>query len=199
MESVGMKKEWLETVLEVSSSSHDAHAADAYALFELQGDVLTSEIQTMSKPNRLDGVVIGTLFGLTDVGEPLVDFPANPAGEHLPARSAVTLGKGEIGREVALLFEGGDPRRPIVMGLIQHPEKMPSTSADSLRSETQNSMDAEVDGERLVFTAKKEIVLRCGKASITLTRAGKVLIRGAYLLSRSSGVNRIKGGSVQIN
>ena len=41
--------------------------------------------------------------------------------------------------------------------------------------------------------------LRCGKASITLTRAGKVLIRGAYLLSRSSGVNRIKGGSVQIN
>ena len=30
-------------------------------------------------------------------------------------------------------------------------------------------------------------------------RAGKVLIRGAYLLSRSSGVNRIKGGSVQIN
>ena len=32
-----------------------------------------------------------------------------------------------------------------------------------------------------------------------LTRAGKVLIQGAYLLSRSTGVNRIKGGSVQIN
>jgi hypothetical protein len=111
----------------------------------------------------------------------------------------MTLGKGEIGREVALLFEGGDPHRPIVMGLIQHPERMPSTSADSIHSETPNSMDAEVDGERLVFTAKKEIVLRCGKASITLTRAGKVLIRGAYLLSRSSGVNRIKGGSIQLN
>ncbi|MEW5071937.1 hypothetical protein AB1P14_09365, partial [Pseudomonas aeruginosa] len=38
-----------------------------------------------------------------------------------------------------------------------------------------------------------------GKASITLTRAGKVIIRGAYLSSRSTGVNRIKGGSVQIN
>ena len=97
------------------------------------------------------------------------------------------------------MFEGGDPHRPIVMGLIQHLARVQPTSSERIRSETQNLIDAEVDGERLVFTAKKEIVLRCGKASITLTRAGKVLIRGAYVLSRSSGVNRIKGGSVQIN
>jgi hypothetical protein len=97
------------------------------------------------------------------------------------------------------LPEGGDPHWPIIMGLIQHPKRMPSTSPERISSETQKPIDAEVDGERLVFTAKKEIVLRCGKASITLTHAGKVLIRGAYLLSRSSGVNRIKGGSVQIN
>lgn len=194
-----MKKEWLETVLEVSPSSHDAHAVDADALFALQGGVLTSQIQTTSEPPRLDGVVIGTFIGLNDAGEPLVDFPANTAGEHILARSAVTLSKGAIGREVALLFEGGDPRRPIVMGFIQHPERISPTSPESIRSETPNLMGAEVDGERLVFTAKKEIVLRCGKASITLTRAGKVLIRGAYLLSRSSGVNRIKGGSIQLN
>jgi hypothetical protein len=43
------------------------------------------------------------------------------------------------------------------------------------------------------------MVLRCGKASITLTRAGKVLIQGSYVLSRSTGVNRVKGGAVQIN
>jgi hypothetical protein len=194
-----MKKAWLETGLEVPSSSHDRHAVDADAFFELQGGVLTSEIQTTSQPSRLDGVVIGTLCGLTDMGKPLVDFPANPAGEYLPARSAVTFGKGEIGREVALLFEGGDPRRPIIMGLIQYPERVQPTSSERIRSEAQNPLDAEVDREQLVLTAKKEIVLRCGKASITLTRAGKVLIRGAYLLSRSSGVNRIKGGSVQIN
>ena len=56
-----------------------------------------------------------------------------------------------------------------------------------------------VDGERLVFTAEREIVLRCGNASITLTRAGKVLITGEYVLTRARGVNRIRGGSVQIN
>jgi hypothetical protein len=60
-------------------------------------------------------------------------------------------------------------------------------------------VEASVDGERLEFTASREMVFRCGEASITLTRAGKVLIQGCYLLSRSSGVNRIKGGSVQIN
>ena len=47
--------------------------------------------------------------------------------------------------------------------------------------------------------AKKQLVLRCGQASITLTEAGKVLIQGSYVSSRSSGINRVKGGSVQIN
>jgi hypothetical protein len=61
------------------------------------------------------------------------------------------------------------------------------------------SWKIEVEGKRVVLSAADEIVLRCGKSSITLTRAGKVVIRGAYLLSRASGVNRIKGASVQIN
>ena len=35
--------------------------------------------------------------------------------------------------------------------------------------------------ERLTFTAAREIVLQCGRASLVLTRAGKVLVRGAYV------------------
>jgi hypothetical protein len=38
-------------------------------------------------------------------------------------------------------------------------------------------------------------VLRGKKASITLTRASKILIRCAYVLTRTSGVNRMQGGS----
>jgi len=59
--------------------------------------------------------------------------------------------------------------------------------------------EAKVDGKKVTLTGEDEVTLKCGKASITLTKAGKVLIKGEYVLSRSSGVNRIKGGAVQIN
>jgi hypothetical protein len=106
----------------------------------------------------------------------------------------VPLDKSQIGCEVVLLFAGPCATEPIVVGCILPPvvpTQTPTGEAPSL--------DVELNGKRLELTAEDEIVLRCGNASITLTRAGKVLIRGAYLLSRSSGVNRIKGGSVQIN
>lgn len=38
-----------------------------------------------------------------------------------------------------------------------------------------------------------------GNAGIPLPRAGKIRIRGTCVLGRSSGVNRIQGGSVEIN
>jgi hypothetical protein len=53
--------------------------------------------------------------------------------------------------------------------------------------------------EVLEFTAEREIVFRCGKASITLTCEGKVIVRGTHIVSRSSGVNRIKGAYVELN
>jgi len=145
--------------------------------------------------SRLLGVRIGVLAGVAPSGGLMIDYTGNSAGEPLPARSTVRAGSNDIGREVVLMFAGGDPRRPIVMGFLQ---AVP-VNGEAAAPQTVSVPAAEVDGERIVFTAEKEIVLRCGRASITLTRAGKVLIRGAYLLSRSSGVNRIKGGSIQIN
>jgi hypothetical protein len=113
--------------------------------------------------------------------------------------SVVALDKSAIGRAVVLQFVGGDPGKPVILGVLQGPLDAVRAPEQAQGEVPGKKVDVELDGERLVFTAEKEIVLRCGQASITLTRAGKVLIRGAYLLSRSSGVNRIKGGSVQIN
>jgi hypothetical protein len=137
---------------------------------------------------RLPSVLVGRIVSIRESGEPLVDFPGNTSRELVPSRSLVRIGNDDAGREVALSFDGGDPSRPIVVGFLQ------TIPASPVPSRT-----VKVDDEVLILNAKKEVVLQCGKASITLTSAGKVLIRGAYLLSRSSGVNRIKGGSVQIN
>lgn len=142
--------------------------------------------------SRWNGVVLGTLAAYDLAGNPLVDYPGNATGGSLVARSTVPLRQAAPDQQVALMFVEGDPRQPLVIGLLEPP-------AERTDSASRRLLSAEVDGERLVFTAEREIVFRCGEASITLTQAGKVLIRGAYLLSRSSGVNRIKGGSVQIN
>jgi len=137
---------------------------------------------------RLPSALVGRIVAISQSGVPLVDFPGNTSGELLCARSLVPITATEAGCEVALIFEDGDAAKPIVVGLLQKPGSTP-VSTRTVR----------LDEESLVLSAKKDVVIQCGKASITLTSAGKVLIRGAYLLSRSSGVNRIKGGSVQIN
>jgi hypothetical protein len=111
------------------------------------------------------------------------------AGRFQRARVAVNLGPQHVGQSVVLAFERGDPELPIVVGVLR--------SALSMRLPDAFQVDA--DGERLVVTARDELVLRCGKASITLTRAGKVMVQGTCVSSRSSGVNRIKGASVDIN
>jgi len=161
--------------------------------------VHSSEIDQEKLTHPVDGVLIGKFAGLNDTGAALVDFPNNPAEHVLPALTTTPLSEDAIGRDVALMFEQGDLFKPIVIGLIQSPEKALHEVVSASPIKKREPAHAEVDGERVTFTAEKEIVLRCGKASITLTKAGKILIRGTYLLSRSSGVNRIKGGSIQLN
>ncbi|MCC5810515.1 MAG: hypothetical protein JJU06_09100 [Ectothiorhodospiraceae bacterium] len=139
---------------------------------------------------RIDGVVVGLLVGLDGDGYPLVAFPGSTGESATRGRSLVELSHDDIGRELALMFQDGDPAHPMVMGRMHRPDG---------QAPVPRGLVADADGERLELRADREIVLRCGRASITLTRSGKILLRGAYLLSRSSGVNRIKGGSVQIN
>jgi Domain of unknown function (DUF6484) len=133
-------------------------------------------------------VVIGVLIGFQDDRTPLVEFEENETGRAVIARSTVRLTFGDTGSEVALAFDRGDFTKPIILGClmreaVDEPKTPPTVQA----------------GDQLVFAAKKEIVLDCGNASITLTRAGKIIIRGDYVVSHSTGVNRIRGGSVQIN
>jgi hypothetical protein len=140
----------------------------------------------------LPDVVVGEIVAITDDGcTPLVLFPGQPGTAALRARTVLDLHGAHIGQKAVLSFENGDAGLPIVMGVLRRPGDRP------LDAPGQVQVDA--DGERMIVNAKQELVLQCGKASITLTRAGKVLIQGSYVSSRSTGVNRLKGGSVQLN
>jgi hypothetical protein len=61
------------------------------------------------------------------------------------------------------------------------------------------SFYVQVDGRRMSIEACDELELRCGEASITLRRNGKVVVRGTYIETCSRGTNRIKGSTVKLN
>jgi len=183
-----------ETILELDGPENlDQSLGAEELLSEVEANYLAAE--PASAPGQLPGVMIGSLRGFAESGVPLVDFSGNRAASSIEAKTTVELLEKQIGSEVVLMFEGGDPQKPIILG-VMHP---PAAPVDSSGASQAKPVEVKLDGQQLVLSADQEIVLRCGQASITLTRAGKVLIRGAYLLSRSSGANRIKGGSVQIN
>ncbi len=135
------------------------------------------------------GALVGRVVECDVRGRVFVDHPKNPRSTGLLATTNVELGPEDVGAPVTLLFEEGDPRQPIIIARVWQRPSAPRPSKVAVK----------VDGDRLEIAGDREIVLRCGKASITLTRAGKVLIRGTYLLQTSSGANKIKGASVQIN
>lgn len=141
----------------------------------------------------LPTVVLGTLRGFDLLDQPLIAHVAAAPGHVLTGRSAVPLRRAQIGRSVALAFEAGDVERPVILGVLE-----PSV-LDATPPQAERPPQVLVDGERQVIEAEREIVLRCGEASITLTRSGKVLIKGSYILSRSSGYNKIKGAAIDIN
>ena len=152
---------------------------------------------------RIEGVRVGKIITVDESGQAFVDFPGNTQGP-VSARFTNSIKPGMLrktvstDRNVLLVFENNDPGLPIIIDTL-YSLVDEITESSTIDMETESPKDVLIDGKRVTFDAKEEIVLRCGKASITLTKAGKILIRGAYLLNRSSGVNRIKGGSVQIN
>ena len=148
------------------------------------------------------GLVVAVIEGEDKDGRPLLRW-GSARGKACPARVAWMPSPPQWsackGLRAIAGFEDGDEAKPILLGLLDSPPPAEEIEVAAPADAPAFPDQVLIDGERMVLSADKEIVLKCGKASITLTRAGKILIRGAYLLNRSSGVNRIKGGSVQIN
>ena len=137
-----------------------------------------------SGPTRL-----GRLVGLGKEAE--VEVLLESRGTPIPARSMVPVTPDDLGREVAVSVS---ENRGIVLGFVQSAEALAKS-----RALTGQSVEARLDGERVVLQADREIELRCGKASLLLRADGKIILRGENVVSSAAATNRIRGGSVQIN
>lgn len=152
-------------------------------------------------------VNLGRLLPGSSLRSLRVDYSGNSLGA-LRARTTLTLDDQTLERAIAtaqpvvLLFENSDPALPIVTGLVQTAEPHLALVADAapdVPPDVDEPTEARVDGRRVVLEGKEEVVLKCGKASITLKADGRLVLRGAYVETYSKGVNRIKGGVVKIN
>jgi len=140
---------------------------------------------------RPGGFEIARLAALTG-GTAWLTFARDGETRTAAAATVVDLAEHDVGAEMLVAFAGEGDAAPIVVGRLR-------ATADTASAGTTAPVTVEADGRRIVVSAQAELVMRCGRASITLTEAGKVIIQGDYVSSRSVGVNRIKGGSVQIN
>jgi hypothetical protein len=126
---------------------------------------------------------LGTIERIDDAGTPWVRSPRRKA---VPCRVLEGIGSARLERARSepspVLVAPVGKAEGVILGVVA-----PAGAT------------ASVDGRKLVLTGEEEVVLRCGKASITLTSAGKVLLKGEYVSSKSAGVNRVKGAAVQIN
>lgn len=137
----------------------------------------------------IHGVLVGVLHDFDAAGQPRIVVPGRMEVPRT-ARAICALSPGQEGRQCALLFEGGDPARPLIMGVLQEP--VITLHAVGAATTTQEAESFSVEAERA-------IELRCGKASLRLSSDGRIELRGTTVVSHATGLNRIRGASIKLN
>lgn len=151
-------------------------------------------VSTRSAPSST--MQTGRLVGLVD------DRPVVVVGDGEPVFARCTVARpehlghaGELDEPVLLFLEEGDPARPIIVGFVGNT----LVPARTLLDMPLQPAGATADGKRLCFEASEEVVLKCGKGSITLQANGRVVVKGTELVSRAEGSHKIRGATVSIN
>ena len=117
----------------------------------------------------MTGATVGAIVAF-EHGEVRVTFAGTPkpvAARILAPLDDATLERAAQERaEAVLLFEEGDPSRPLLIGLLRSAAPLlDALLAGPLPAEEKV---ARIDGTRVAIEGKDEVVLQCGKASLTL-------------------------------
>src|ERR1039458_6810308 len=110
----------------------------------VEGTASVGTPESVELAPSLPSTVIGTIIAVHGKREAQVEFPGNPNGAAVCARSTVDLVPAHVGSSVALVFENAAPGRPIVIGVLY--------SADDARQgldQPSSGTEIHIDGERL--------------------------------------------------
>jgi hypothetical protein len=160
----------------------------------LLDELLSKAVSTRKQAPRhekIEGVLIGALRRVNNQGQPEVSF-SHLGNEAIVARSLIAITAPDAGRAVALGFEEGNPRQPIILGFM-HPVQESAVRVSGTR------IHVETEDGSVLLEAEDELELRCGEAVILMQADGRITLRGQYITSHANAGQRIRGGSVQIN
>ena len=145
------------------------------------------DVQVGTEAPALPVLLIGELRGSDAENRPLVQLED---GRRMTAQVVCSQGakvnwQASAGRKVVVGLLGAQQDAIAILGFVDAPV-----------------IEATCDGgtaERVHLEAKRELVLECGKARISLRADGQIKILGGTVVSRATEANKIRGGSVQIN
>ena len=141
-----------------------------------QSETKMNTVTTQSSVER------GVVVGVHRDGRPLIttESDSRPRAARVTWMSEPLRWEKCEGLSVAAARLGDEP---LVVGLLDAPPA-------EARERASGPLRIEND---------EEIVLECGEARIALRADGRIEILGGYVLSRGRSVQKIQGGSVQIN
>lgn len=145
------------------------------------------------------GLLVGRVVSIDDSGSPLIAFDEASKQNPVKAMTTVNVSANDIGKEVAISFAQNKQGMPIIMGVIRNLLDDVIAAPEQTSGETGDKPEVIVDGNKLELSAPEEVTIRCGKASITLNKDGKILVKGEHALNRISGAFKVKSGSVELN
>lgn len=150
-------------------------------------------------PQRTAELTVGTIANVDRNQCVWVDYDDNPYGIPLVAICAASVTMADVGRDVVLAFAQGDPGQPILLGLLRRnliknqTEPGASVHAVELIRETGN------ETPHVHLEAAEAVTLKCGQASLTLNRDGRVIVRGTNVATYADGTLRLRGAVVELN
>lgn len=160
----------------------------------LEQQYISNLEEVYALPKHQGVAKVGRLEKIGPAGSVYVDFVGNERG---PILARIALSGEEMARlrccqrgaPILLVFDDGILTAPIVVGCVE----------DRLPSLKPRRRDVVIDGAEVAIDGQEQVVLRCGKSSISLSKSGKIILKGIDLVSRAIRGNRIRGGTVKIN